>query len=98
MRVGLRRMMTEMLSSPARLVLTIASNHAPAELKSEDHQNKVDEASGGHGKKYTMEDRLSCAFISAELGNRYAATTSEATLRQGFLARKISTKPGLSSD
>ena len=34
-RVGFRRVMTEMLSGAARLVLTIGSNHAPAELKSE---------------------------------------------------------------
>jgi len=34
-RVGFRRMMTEMLSGAARLMLTIGSNHAPAELKSE---------------------------------------------------------------
>ena len=39
MRVGLRRMMTEMLGGTARLVLTIGSNHAPAELKSEDRQD-----------------------------------------------------------
>ncbi len=52
-RVGLRRMMTEMLGGTARLVLTIGSNHAPAELKSEDRQDKVDEASGGHEEKYS---------------------------------------------
>ena len=68
MRVSFRRMMTKMLSGPARLVLTIGSNHAPAELKSEDRQDKVDEASGGHEEKYSTQDRLSFALMSAELG------------------------------
>ena len=57
--------MSEMLSGTARLMLAICSDHAPAELKSEDRQDKVDEASGGHGEKYSMGHRFAFAPIPA---------------------------------
>lgn|GEM_PF-3698968 len=59
--VGVGRVVSEMLSGTARLMRAIGSDHAPAELKSEDRQDEVDKASGGHGEKYSMGHRLAFA-------------------------------------
>lgn len=61
MNIGFGRVVSEMLSGKARLMLAIRSDHAPAELESKNRQDEVDEASGGHGNEYSMRQRLSLA-------------------------------------
>ena len=43
-----------MLGSATGFMLAIGGNHAPAELKSEDCQDEIDESSGGHKGEYSM--------------------------------------------
>ena len=65
MSIGVGRVVSEMLRGTARLMLAIRSDHAPAELKSEDRQDEVDEASGSQGEKYSMGHRFAFAPIPA---------------------------------
>lgn len=70
-RVVFRRMMAEMLGGATGFMLAIRSDHAPAELKSEDRQDEVDEASGSHEEKYSTPHRLPSALKTALVGAQH---------------------------
>lgn len=53
-RIGIGRMMTEMLGGATGFMLAISRDRAPAELECQNRKHDKDEASGNHAQKYSM--------------------------------------------
>lgn len=74
------RVVPEMLGGPAGFMLAIRSDHAPAELKSEDRQDEVDEATGEHEEKYSMGHRSPFAQCPGGLMSNRRKTIPDYTI------------------